>query len=406
MRGRFSLSGRRIMQYLAVFLLVLLLFGMLLSESVRSETAMLAAVRHARADAVLRATGVIFRNEEALGSDDVGPVQYLLTDGMTVEANTAVATVYQDDSGTDKRTRAAEITAEKARLTAALAAADGAWQTSYAAAAETALRALSAGRFAEASAARDRLAVAGSAFAASDAAIAAAYAARIAELDDAFEELVKNSPNVSTVRTAHAGVFFRGADGYEARFGFDTALTLSAADLAAMLAVHEPSEKAVGKLALDSAWRLAVPCTGASAACFEETNTYTVDFAGYGAVSMRLVRIAPAENEEDEALLVFEADTRPAGFGAARCRDVTVRCDGEQGLAVPGAALYKEEDGMAVYLRVDGVARRCPVRVVRADSAGVFVEPAGDVPLAAGDKVILSARRPREGKVVKVYADG
>ena len=98
------------------------------------------------------------------------------------------------------------------------------------------------------------------------------------------------------------------------------------------------------------------------------------------------------------ALLVFCGEGLPQGRELCRRQEVLVQSMAVTGLCIPADAL--SEDG-TVFIDENGTARARRVEVIGSEQGVMLVRPADEqAPLCAGDRVLVSARRIYDGKVL------
>ena len=341
-------------------------------------------------------TGYVFRDEVAPSSTNNGPIRYLIGEGETVRAGTVLAEVFRDDTGTDKRERAAALYAEIAVLEAALEK-ETDWKTDYLTDYPTLMQSLSAGAYASAAAQSNDLAAVLGGRVCDKTQAADALRARIDALQAEIDELVIHTNDPAPVPAAMDGVFYHTADGFEQTFGTEAAATLTPEGLATLLSTRAEPNKGVGKLVKNGKWFLAVPVSKELASTYTASTAYTLLFES-GALSMTLEKITPSEDEA-EALLLFAADTLPAFLSCSRAQRVAVVKQTLTGLSLPACALTEEG---AVYVIRDGVARLCPVTLLQANEGCALILPEqGEGKLGEGDRVVVSARQLFDGKVLE-----
>jgi len=338
-------------------------------------------------------TGYVFRDEVALSSTNNGPVHYLADEGATVSAGTERAEVFRDDTGTDKRERAAVLYAEIAALQAALKQQTD-WKSAYLADYPSLMQTLGTGNYQDAAAKAQQLTATLGGRAATQ--TAEALRVQIAALRSELDALVKHTNDPAPVPATTDGIFHRTADGYEQAFTTKAAAELTPEKLSALLTAPASNEEYIGKLIGTGTWFLAIPTTKAIAQTYTAGDTYTLHL-GSASLSMTLDRITPAESSED-VLLLFCADSIPAALSLARAHQVRVEKQTVTGLSIPACALTAEN---AVFVIRDGVARLCPVVPLQAKDGCVLATPDEKGGLREGDRVIVSARQIYDGKVLE-----
>ena len=402
-----ALIGRgQVMQLLFILLLLTLLVGILLTEIGRNVAAVLQQRVQLTSYTEHRTlSGYIFRDEEVLLTTNNGPVEYLAKDGSVLSPSSDVARVYIDERGTDAGDRAAAIYEEIAFLEASLDSPTPSFGGAYLSAYTDTMAALGAGDFRAAALAQDALSLALRAGEVSqaDATVRAEIEARIRALYAEIAELIRfvaDQPQV--VRNGLGGVFYRDIDGYEALFGKHAIDTLTPEGLTERLAANQPAPNAVGKVVDASGFYLAVPMPVAELPGFVTGQSYPVRFLrGGGTVDMTLLRISLSQ-DASEALLILEGESSPAGLDGSRRQSVEVSLETHEGLSLPSAAILEENGEQFVFVEQDGTAQKRRVEVTYRYQGVVLVLPRDEQGyLAAGEKVLLCARRINEGQAIR-----
>ena len=383
------------LQLLAVVLLSALLVGILATELARAAD----ALQYEKAQEVtvplrLEATGYLFYDAAVVKSIDLGPSDYRTPDGAAVEAGDMLAVVYADGAGAGTRERAREIVAEIERLQALDGSAPppdyhGAYAALMKALSKENGRAVS-GDIAEIT---DALAL----FAAQSES-ADARAEKIAALRAEFAELVKNDA-YSTVTAAASGVFYRTVDGFEENMTAAVGDTLTVGALAALLASPQDTASAIGVVALEGVWHIAVTVSASQAALLSVGQTYTVDFAAAGAArALTLSRISDAD-AEGNCLLLLSGDGLPPTLD--RRQQISFTYGERRGLLVPMAALSERDGGYGVYVRENGCATWRAVTPIYLENGYCLAESSdAEGMLRQGDSVLVTLRRIYEGKAL------
>ena len=384
-----------------ILLLLSLLVVMLITEASRAADAVLRERVEERTFAGAQAlSGYLFRNEEALQSSNNGPVDYAVANGAAVEAGTEVARAYVDDTATDKRERAAALYAQIDALQAALDAAadlDGRAH-SYTDAYRFLMTRKSAG---EQYVGAESLGVIATLLSGRDAAtpdVAAALEQQITACRAQLDELVRYVDRPQSVSCTTAGSFYKNTDGYEALFGADAAIDLTPDALTDLLAVSQSTAGNVGKVVQDGYFRLALPVEAADAALYAVGEAYAVRFEQDEFSLTLVLEQINFDAAGERALLIFGGEGLPQGIELCRRQSVLVYTRSVTGLCIPADALT--EDG-TVFIDEDGTARARRVEVIGTEQGAMLVRPADEqAPLCAGDRVLVSARRIYDGKVL------
>lgn len=338
-------------------------------------------------------TGYIFREEVAPTTLNSGPIHYQAANGTAVQAGDVLASVHEDDENKDKRERAAAIYAQIAELEAALAATED-WKSTYVSSYTELMCELSAGRTGSALPALQDTATALGGREAEAQATADAIRARIAELQAELDALIADLPPAFTTTAAADGIFYHSADGYEALFGTNQVANLTPASLSALLAAEPKLQGVIGKLVCSGTWYLAVPLEKALAQTYTINTPYPVRF-DTGNTVMTLERIYT--DDTDNALLIFRGEESSTDL-CGRKQTVRVEKARVSGLAIPADALDADN---TIFVLQDGVARLRRVTPVLCEQGCVLVLPDEENGLAAGERVIVSAKQLFDGKVLQ-----
>ncbi len=384
-------------QLLCILLLLALLITMLATEVLRNarqvtrERAVVATYTYT--DSL---SGYVFRNELALQTGNNGPVEYLVSDGTQVLSGDTVARVWVDDSGSDKRERAAAIYAELAHCEAALAEYETAWQADYLSNYAALMQNASTGKLQNGAAAASKLAADLARRDAEQQQSKAVLLQRVGALRAELQTLVANVDAPETLKTALSGRFYRESDGYEATFGISAIDSLTPQTLTALLSAPQSDTQTVGKVASDGEWYLALPLTRTLADTYAVGEHYTVHIAN-DTVSMLLSRISYDESG-NEALLILHADKAPGTPLDCRRQQVQIEKQSVSGIRIPTAAVMEEN---TVYIEVDGVAQSRRIRpIVQENGCLLIAFCEEDDYLHEGEEVLLSVRKIYDGKVV------
>lgn len=396
-------AGRLAMRVICIFMLLLLLAFILLTEARRSSEAVgresADKVTYARTDAL---EGYVFRDEVTVPSSNNGPIEYLVEDGSAVLAGQELAKVYTgSQGGTVQRDEAAPIYAEIERLEKALEEEMIAWQLSYADSYGELMKATGSGKWqtgidraAElADTLEKRSVLKGD---------GEAVRIRLATLRAKAAELVRYEDDPHVPVALETGYFSKSTDGYEALFGTSAVAGLTPKGLERLLqsasadagvAVHN-----IGKLVSAGEFYLAVPVPMKTAEGYTEGNDYRVRMSRASAATMRLVRIATSEGS-DEALLILYAERHPAGMDLSRRQSVVIEREYIKGLSVSARAVFGEGDENFVYVVKNGIAEKRRVRVLCEENGCCIVAAdVGEGYLAAGENVLVTWRSVYEGK--------
>ena len=391
-----ALGKQLLMQLGAVLLLVALLLVILITESTRAASIVLRErVRFDSFTYTEAHSGYLFRDETALRSNNNGPVHYLVGEAECVTAGTTVAEVYLDDTGADKREQAERLSQQIQQCDAALAACETAWQYDYVNSYAALMQALSAGNADAGTPAAKKLAEALSRRDAQSDEVRTALLAQREQLQSEWDALVAFVDAPQTVPATKDGIFYRQADGFEALFGTLAARELTPEGLDTLLAAPTKADDVIGKLVSTGSWCFAIPTDAANAATYRVGTPYTVHFdQNQVQATLQLTAVTYSEDGE-RAILLLEGDAMPKDLAPTRRQSVTVEKETVTGLAIPASALT---EGNTVYVDDNGVARAHTVTPVLVQNGCVLLPTDGT--LQVGDRVLISARRVYDGKVL------
>lgn len=384
-----------LLQILTILALVALLVAILFSEISRTAGAVSRErVRMATYTYTDTLCGYLFRNETALRSNNNGPVRYHVENGTAVSLGATVAEVYLDDTGSDKRERAAELSAQIRRYDAALQTLATDWKKEYLDSYASLMRELSDGDLVAAKAPAEYTATA---LALRDAENEQTAAEMRAARDALLEEwmgLVQFVDAPQLIPATQEGLFYRESDGLEALFGKHAASALTPEGLNALLASPANTEGVVGKLISTGPFALALPTDAETAAAYTVGERYTLHFGNGITDTLTLAEITYSADAQS-ALLLMHGEQMPKGLSPMRRQSVRVERDCVSGLSLPAAAL---RDGNIVFIDDNGVARALQISPILTEDGCVLVAPGGA--LCEDMRVIISTRRVYDGKVL------
>ena len=391
-----------ISQFVCVLLLLSLLVAVFAAEAQKSAVSYSREAAKPGSFTVTDSfSGYVFRDEKTLPSSNNGPIEYLVADGSLVGAGDPLANVYVDDTGADKRETAAALYEEIARLERALERDVVAWQLSYFDSYGDMMSAVSAGDLRTGQTAAGELAATlerRSAFGDHEPEIRV----RIATLRAEAEELVRYVDRPQEFFATEDGYRFTyQTDGYEALFGIAAVGDLTPEGLDRLLNSKAIADNAIGKLVSGGEFYLAVPTSVERAQGYTVGASYRVRMANGGVAEMCLSRVAVSQGG-DAALLIFYAEQSPVGMDLCRRQVVCVERSTIEGLRVPAAALYRENDEDVVYIASNGVAAKRRVQVLCREGGSCIVGVCHeDGYLREGEMIVISARSVYDGKELR-----
>jgi len=389
----------QLMQIVAILLLLSLLFWIIATGTdLFRDTVEETAAREITFAEKDYFDGYVFRDEAVFTSRNNGPVDYNVKEGQALAAGDMVAEVYIDDSGKDKRERAALLYDEIERLTAALTAMETGADTGTLNASYRALmQSVSSGSWQAAAPHADDVsaallthgAVSGS---------AEDYRARIAALESEATALVQYVSLPETVTSGAAGRFSKTVDGYEALFGLSAAVTLSPEALDTLLQNPLDTKGAIGKLVLGNGWYVVLPTAREATLSYTVGEHYAVEFTQSNtSLTMQLARIAPSE-DGTRALLLFYSEEVPQGFDFERRQTVAITRQLIKGIYVPAATLRREGSETFLYVSDNGQALRRPVKLLYDKNGCIIAATDAENGIVAGARLLVTERRLFDGK--------
>lgn len=306
-------------------------------------------------------TGYIFRDETPVYSSYNGTVSYAVADGERAAVGAHLADVYEDTSGASALERLSAIDSRIALLESCALGSSAAFGDTGTVDSEiTKLmlgirREVEGGELAGIDKDRDSLlsALCRRALIISG---KSDYSAATAELSAQRTALAATvSGRSESVKAARSGYFYHSADGYESSFTASAALGITTVTFAELTSGQRDSESlssagkyAVGKLATDYLWYLAVGADRSLMSTYREGGTYPVEFPYSGiTLDMELVRVSASG---DSVVYVFSCGRLPDGFDFTRSQKVGLSAGDYSGLRVPSSALHLLEGHTGVYI--------------------------------------------------------
>ncbi len=392
---------REIFGQIVCILLVLSLLGAMVAtelsrsqHSVTRRTAIIAT--YTRDD---EGTGYLVRDESVITTINTGTMSFAVSDGATVSADTLIANVYGNDTGTDERAAAAELYRQIALREAALAKSETAWTFDYVLSYTDLMSSLASG---DLRGAQQTTGAVGNTLVRRDTSrseeITATLRAEIDALYAEIETLILHEDKPEAVLAGMQGVFYRDTDGYERIFDVATMDYVTPTEFRDLTA-SSPTTVAdtVGRVIGTGTYYLVFPLAEGSAAAYTVGNTYTVRFSECGLrVPLTLERIAT--DASGEALLILCGTDLPEALLHDRRQNVSIERESISGLRIPLSALSDKD---TVFVETDGVAKEIKVTpVLRENGCCLIALSDSEGALKEGDRVLLGARRIYDGKVV------
>ncbi len=306
----------------------------------------------------------IFRNETVVYSEESGGVGYSFADGTKVKVNSAIASIYASDAvaSSDARDKIIAIDREiellrESNLTDGLAVSDKGTLDSRIDSYYMAIRkGAEDGDYTGLSKRRDefltllnkRQVITG----------------KVENFDSIIDNLNSERDNLTsgldaaseTVLAPTTGFFYSTLDGYESTFTTEQINKLTP-EIFDELINSEPqsySEKAIGKIATDFSWYIALETTRSELRNYNEGYTYSVIFPHNNdtEIKMKLSKVIAPDGSQ-RVILIFSSHECPDGFSFNRMQPVEVVRSSYTGYKVPISAVRLSEDGrMGVYILI------------------------------------------------------
>ena len=396
--------GRRqeiVGQAICIVLVLSLLCAMIATELTRLQHSVMrrtvAVASYERGESY---TAYVFRDERVVTTMNAGAVAYATSDGAIVSADTLVADVYGNDTGTDERAMAAALWAEIEKREAALETNESKWTVDYVLSYTDLMSSLSGGNFllaqsqtssvSNALARRDTL---------GNEEIATLLREEIDELYAQIEALIRYEDEPEHVTAGMNGIFYRDTDGYESIFDISATDYITPSDLTDLLNAPPSSPlDAVGRVISTNEFRLVLPLARDVANTYTVGNNYVVRFEECGVnATLTLERIAT--DESGNALLILKGDILPVQLSNTRRQSVVIVRETVTGLRIPLSSL--SENG-TVFIDDNGKAKEIRITpILREDGCCLVALPtSAQSGLKEGDRILVDARRMYDGKVV------
>ena len=166
-----------------------------------------------------------------------------------------------------------------------------------------------------------------------------------------------------SVRAESVGYFFSDADGYESIFDPSLLSEITVGGFAELIG-REPGDasRAVGKMANEAKWYLAITFDAADAEGFVEGKSYDIVFHDNDSrtLTMKLERLVldlddyDKDDDRAEALLIFSTVKMPDNFRYLRAQNVSVAAASFKGYRIPITAVRSYDGMTGVYIVAGG----------------------------------------------------
>ena len=306
----------------------------------------------------------IFRNETVIYSEENGGIGYSFADGTKVKIGSAVASIYGSDAVSSSVSRDKIIAIDReiellrqSNSTDGLAVSDkgtldaridGYYMSIRKGAEDGDYTGLSKRRDEFLTMLNKRQIITGK---------VESFDNIIEDLNSEREELTSGLDAASeTVSAPATGFFYSTLDGYESTFTAEQ-ISKMTPELFDELINSEPqsyTEKAIGKIATDFSWYIALETTRSELRNYNEGYTYGVIFPHNNdiEIQMKLSKVIAPDGSQ-RVILIFSSHECPDGFSFNRMQPVEVVRSSYTGYKVPISAVRLSEDGrMGVYILV------------------------------------------------------
>ncbi len=391
----------------ALFLIVLLYFGLQIRQYYADPFALTVAYRYETED-VLTVSGYVVRQEEVL-EDLTGLYSLSRSEGEKVGVGQSIATVY---ATAEAQSRAEEMKTLELQLEQLYFAQEAASSSDAALKLDSdimqSLFALhgdvTAGELDAAGASgetvrslilkRDYTYTAG-----------ADYSDVIATVEAQLNSLkTASGADTTSVKAPRSGLYSAVTDGYETVLTPESIMTLTPATYKAVQGNGATS--GAGKLIYGDKWYFVSCMSAEDAAHMKEGRTMTLRFAK-GLVSDTTVKVEKISAEENgEAVVIFSCEKFLSDTTLLRLQTAEIILESYSGIRIPKTALRVGENGeTGIYCRSGLFARYKPVEVIYTGSDFCLIR-GGDsaanalATLREGDEVIVTAADLYDGKVV------
>ncbi len=405
---------------LALLALLLYLFSHALGMTEGSLHTM--PVRTVSDRQITSANAYLFRDERVLYTEEAGLVDALAENGAKVRKNTAVAMFYSmkidaatmesRQNGLDQVNRYLDIL-EGSQLPAGTPVSDANGFRDEAVSRYREIRdAIARGSFDELSAHEDEFLIQLNRYmvlSGKTESLESLLTTLRAEKQRLLNGTGKEIRDEATDGESHtSGTFYdrNYVDGYEGIFNMEALASLTPERFADLQRQHAQTSGTVtvGKMVYGYSWYLAMNLSNEVAERFEEGGTYSFTFPENDDRTLTLTLVTRAQGDA-ETMLVFRADSTPAGFDYHRVQRVEITVERTEGFYVPESALQtrtvdgKVQDG--VYVFKNSVVRFRRIEVLyRGDGYCIVARPDESkiTELTERDILITSGRDLYDGK--------
>lgn len=256
--------------------------------------------------------------------------------------------------------------------------------------------------------------------------VSADFQPRISELEAKLSE-INVAKGIGDVKSKKSGVFVSNLDGFEQSLDYDRAESLMAADIVSMVKKDPPSD-AVGKVITTLNWYLLCPITSEQALSVT-TGSDTVEVSVPKVISYSIPGTIEAVNQgskTEDGLLVIKCDYMDSALANIRSEDITIKTKTYEGLRINRKAIHEdyitvtdfdengeavgthEEKVQGVYVLYGNKLNFVQVNIIYSDKEFVICNPDVSDPAIIGDKtvslydeVVIQGKELYDGKNIK-----
>lgn len=208
---------------------------------------------------------------------------------------------------------------------------------------------------------------------------------KVTDLESRRTSLSKNTKNIETLQSEHAGFFIDHVDGYELATPYDKVAKLTPDDVKKLLKADpdEVSDKIIGKVSSDFDWFLVCVLDSDKAKTLKKGDTVTIELP-YSAVSSVTATVSSKSkaDKKKQVAVVFKCNRMNAYIASLRKEAGDIVLHTYTGLKIPTDAIRTNEDGVeGVYVLEGNIAKFKQLR-----------------PLYTEDDYIISGETAKEGE--------
>ena len=199
-----------------------------------------------------------------------------------------------------------------------------------------------------------------------------------------------------TLSAPRSGIFVASADGLEKTLSFDSAETLTPAQVSEYLSREEyrPDEEIfpypVCKITDNTQWLLAVICSEQVAAEISVGKYVTVSFPEEGDKTLRCTVYKKSEPEKGKVILYISGTNEIYNILTSRKVKINIVIDSFEGLRIPAGAVYTTDGKDYVTVKKAGGGQETEVEVLFKDTDFAIIKEGGNLDFY--DKVKVNAK--------------